>query len=198
MNDPKMTHILFIDADIIWNPYDIIKMLMNEKQIVGGAYPLKNYHWERNTPEMITKLIEKKNNSVFNKIPDENLIQTILLDYNVNYLSNDIKIENNLTQVRHLANGFLMIERNVIEKMSIAFEHTKYKDDIGALSPEENKFAYGLFDCAVEDGHYLSEDWLFCHRWRKMGGDVWLNVSIQLSHIGNEIYNGSYLHSIAI
>ena len=27
----------------------------------------------------------------------------------------------------------------------------------------------------VEDGRYLSEDWMFCHRWRKMNEDVYID-----------------------
>jgi hypothetical protein len=199
MTDPTTTHMLFIDADIIWNPYDIIKLLMNDKHIVGGAYPLKNYNWSKlANHDNVKKWIESKNSSVLNATRDEELIQYKMVDYNINYISNDIKVENNLTQVRHLANGFLMIQRTVIEKMSEAFPNTKYKDDIGFLTEEENKYAYALFDCSVEDGHYYSEDWLFCHRWTKMGGDVWLNVSVQLSHVGTEIYSGSYVHSVMI
>jgi hypothetical protein len=65
MSDEKMTHILFIDADIIWNPYDIIKLLMNDKHVVGGAYPLKDYKWEKiSNTENIKKWIDTKNKSI--------------------------------------------------------------------------------------------------------------------------------------
>jgi hypothetical protein len=89
-----------------------------------------------------------------------------------------------------------MIQRNVIEKMFKAFPSTKYTDDVGFLKPEENEYAYALFDCGVENNHYYSEDWLFCHRWQKMGGDVWIDVSINLSHTGIEVYKGCYMTNL--
>ena len=116
--------------------------------------------------------------------------------YNINYLETVLKIEKNLARVRHLATGFMMFKREVIEKMSKAFPSTKYVDDVSFLQPHENEFAYALFDCGVEDGHYFSEDWLFCHRWTKMGGSIWIDVTINLTHTGIEDYNGSYLASI--
>jgi hypothetical protein len=89
-----------------------------------------------------------------------------------------------------------MIKRNTIEKMMEAFPSTKYVDDVHFLKPDENEFAYALFDCGVEDGHYYSEDWLFCHRWTKMGGEIFIDVSINLTHTGVEDYQGSYIASI--
>jgi hypothetical protein len=90
----------------------------------------------------------------------------------------------------------MMIKRNTIEKMMLAYPTTKYTDDVGFLQPGENKYAYALFDCAIEENHYFSEDWLFCHRWTKMGGNVYLDVSINLKHSGVEDFNGSYISSI--
>jgi hypothetical protein len=90
----------------------------------------------------------------------------------------------------------MMIKRNTIEKMIESFPSTKYIDDVGFLQSDENKYAYALFDCGVEDGHYFSEDWLFCDRWMKMGGNIYIDVTINLKHTGIEDYNGSYLASI--
>ena len=90
----------------------------------------------------------------------------------------------------------MMIKRSTIEKMSQAFPSTKYTDDVGFLQGKENDFAYALFDCGVEDDHYYSEDWLFCHRWQKMGGDIYIDVSINLTHSGMEDYCGSFIASI--
>ena len=80
--------------------------------------------------------------------------------------------------------------------MSRAFPSAKYTDDVGFLQGEENDYAFALFDCGVEEGHYCSEDWLFCSRWSKMGGDTWIDVTINLNHSGVEDFKGCYLASL--
>ena len=199
------THVMFIDNDIGWDPSSILKLLIANKPIVAGIYPLKNYDWQKLLKDplnpynsnVIQSWITKKNNSQLkNFFDDEHVIQFNLLKYNVNYLNNYLEIENNLTKVKHAPTGFMMIQRNVIEKMMQAFPSTKYADDVSFLKPEENEFAYALFDCGVEDNHYYSEDWLFCHRWQRMGGDVWIDVSINLTHTGIEVYKGCYMMNL--
>ena len=200
MNDPNMTHILFIDNDISWEPFDVLKLLLHDKNIVGGIYPLKNYHWNKlleNNGESVRNMIGKKNKSQLSDfINDENMIQYNLLNYNINYKSSEIKIEKNLTEVKHIPTGFMLLKRSAIEKMQEAYPSTKYTDDVHFLTEEENKYCYALFDCGVEDEHYFSEDWMFCHRWSKMGGKLWIDISINLTHTGIEDYKGSLLSSL--
>jgi hypothetical protein len=129
-------------------------------------------------------------------IRDVDLVEHKMLSYNLNLKAGSVNITNNLTSVRHIATGFMMIKRGVIEKMQQAFPSTKYVDDVGFLLPEENKHAYALFDCGVEEGHYFSEDWLFCHRWTNMGGEVHVEVTINLNHTGPVDFRGCYLSSI--
>jgi len=205
MSNPKTTHIMFIDADITWNPDDIIKLLISNKDLCGGVYPLKKYNWGRliesksgeKDTEVLSKWIEKKDRSIFkNMISDKEYIQHQMLSYNLNYVENKVVIKDNMTEVRHIATGFMMMKRNVIHRMANGFPYTKYTDDIGFLNGDENDFAYALFDCGVENNHYLSEDWMFCERWRKLGGSIYVDVTINLIHTGTEQYNGCYLSSI--
>lgn len=213
MSNKQTTHMMFIDNDITWEPVDIIKLLVSGKGLVGGVYPLKKYNWGNiirdnshnfnsgntgNNENIIQSMLQKKNAGILNNlVNDVDYIRHNMLKYNVNFLSSQLIIDhNNLAKVRHLATGFMMIERNVIEKMIMAFPSTKYVDDVNYLTNDENHYAYTLFDTAVEDGHYLSEDWLFCERWRKMGGDVYIDVSIKLSHSGVENYDGFFLSTI--
>jgi len=205
MNDPKTTHILFIDNDITWDPIDILKLVIANKPIVGGVYPLKHYHWDKLVKDeanpyntnIVHSLITKKNNSQLkNLISNADMVQHNLLRYNINYIDPYLNIENNLAKVKHMATGFMMIHRDTIEKMMKAFPSVKYVDDVGFLQGKENDYAYALFDCGVEEGHYFSEDWLFCHRWTKMGGSIWADVSISLTHTGIEDYKGCYVASI--
>lgn len=205
MTDKDATHFLFIDNDITWDPMDIIKLILAEKDLVGGIYPLKNYNWSKLVKDdanpynsnVVQTLLQRKNSSqLANLISDQDMIQHSLLSYNVNYVDQYLKIENNIAEVRHLATGFMMIRRSLLVTMMKAFPSTKYTDDISFLRPEENEMAYALFDCGVEEGHYFSEDWLFCHRWSKMGGKIWMDVTINLTHTGIEDYKGSYISSI--
>jgi hypothetical protein len=200
MSDPNITHMLFIDSDITWDPVDIVKLLISDKSLVGGSYPLKKYNWEtiiENPETSLQSIINRKNKSQLkNSITDEQMLQYNLVRYNINFLNTFLTIENNLTKVRHLATGFMMIKRNTITQMSKAFPQSKYTDDVGFLIGSENDFAYALFDCGVEEGHYFSEDWLFCHRWTKMGGNIYLDVSINLTHTGLEDYKGSFIASV--
>jgi hypothetical protein len=205
MTDKDATHFLFIDNDISWDPTDILKLIISDKDLVGGIYPLKNYDWEKLVKDnanpynsnIVQSWIKKKNESQLKgMIPDAAMIQYNLLRYNVNYLGNSLEIDNNLAKVKHLATGFMMMRRNMLTAMMKAFPSTKYTDDVNFLRPEENAMAFALFDCGVEEGHYFSEDWLFCSRWSKMGGEIFIDVSINLTHTGIEDYRGCYISSI--
>ena len=200
MVDPSTTHFMFIDGDISWNPIDVLRLIVSDKPLIGGIYPIKHYYWNKltDTKETVQQwLANKKNTQVNDMCSDEQYVQSKLLRFNMNNISNVLEVENNLTKVKHLATGFMLIQRNVIEKMSLAFPSTKYTDDVGFLHGDENRYAYALFDCGVEDGHYFSEDWLFCSRWSKMGGDIYVDVTINLNHTGIEDYNGSFIASLA-
>ncbi len=201
MYNKDATHFLFIDADITWSPVDVIKLLLANKPLVGGIYPIKNYKWDvlsgQNPQQNIETIKARYKNSNFaNMMSETEFIKTNLLRYNINYVSNVLNIERNLTKVRHLATGFMMIQRSVFENMFKAFPQTKYTDDVSFLEGSENDYAYALFDCGVEEDHYFSEDWMFCHRWSKMGGEIFVDVTINLDHTGNETYKGCYLASV--
>lgn len=205
MTDKEATHFLFIDNDITWEPVDILKLLMADKDLVGGIYPLKNYDWDKLVKDtanpynsnVIQKMLKRKNESQLSGIvTDSAMIQHNLLRYNINYLGQYLEINNNLAKVKHLATGFMMIKRKLLTNMMKAFPSTKYTDDINFLKPNENEMAYALFDCGVEDGHYYSEDWMFCDRWSKMGGEIYVDVSINLTHTGIEDYKGCYVSTI--
>lgn len=200
MNDEKMTHMMFIDNDITWDPIDIIKLLLAEKSLVGGIYPLKTYNFNKivptdTNPNPIENFL-KSSQFIDAETPATDIIQMRMLKYNVNHISNEVKIVKNLTQVRHIATGFMMIQRNVIEELSNAYPETKYTDDISYLTEEENKYAYALFDCGVVDNHYLSEDWMFCTRWTKQKNDIWIDITINLTHTGTHDFKGCFISTL--
>jgi hypothetical protein len=201
LSNPLTTHIMFIDADITWDPIDIVKLILSDKSLIGGVYPLKHYNWSniisKDGTNTVQQLIDKKNRSqIAPFVSDQQMVQYNMVRYNLNFMSPVVSIDNNLTKVKHIATGFMMMKRSTVEQMQLAYPATKYTDDVGFLQGDENKHAFALFDCGVEDDHYLSEDWMFCHRWTKMGGSVYIDVSINLTHTGQEDFAGSFIASI--
>jgi len=205
LTTPDITHILFIDSDISWNELDILKLLLSDKSVVGGVYPLKKYNWDLlfkdpNNPynsNVVQSVVDKVNKTILkNSMSNEDIIQAHLLKYNLNYLESVMNIENNLAKVKHIANGFMMLKRNVLTQLMDANPQLKYVDDTGFLEENEHDYAYALFNSEVAYGHYLSEDWLFCDRWTNIGGEVFIDVTINLTHSGNVDFKGNFLSSI--
>ena len=44
--DPVATHLMFIDADIAFQPEQALRLLAFDKDVVAAAYPLKGIDWQ--------------------------------------------------------------------------------------------------------------------------------------------------------
>ena len=145
--------------------------------------------------DVIKKWVDAKNGSdLKDRMSDIEIVKQKLLRYSVNLLSNEITIQENLMEVRHTATGFMMIKRGVFEQMHAKCPELKYIDNTGFLTKEENEFAYALFEPSICEGSYMSEDWTFCERWvNGMGNKVYIDVGVQLTHIGLEEFKGAFL-----
>lgn len=111
----------------------------------------------------------------------------------VNYVINlnpQTKVQGDIFTVDTMGTGFLMFKREVYEQLIAAHPETKYVDDVG-LGKQYEPMMYSIFDCKIDEkGHYLSEDWLFCRRWAKLGGDIWAHGKVLLSHVGHYEFQG--------
>ena len=111
----------------------------------------------------------------------------------VNYVINlrpETKIQGDIFTVDTMGTGFLLFKRHVYEKLIAAHPECKYVDDVG-LGKQYEPMMYSIFDCNIDErGHYLSEDWLFCRRWAKLGGEIWAHGKVLLNHIGHYEFQG--------
>jgi hypothetical protein len=205
LSNINTTHVIFIDADITWNELDVLKLVLANKPLIGGVYPLKKYNWDKlivnpkysQSSNIVQSMLNNYDSSIMqNTISHEEVVQSLILNYNLNYLDSTLHIDNNIAKVKHIATGFMMIQRKLLSQMIIKYSNTKYTDDTGFLEKNENDYAYALFNCNVVNNHYLSEDWYFCEQWVKMGGDVFIDVSIALTHTGTSDFKGNFLNSI--
>jgi len=188
MANKECTHIMFLDSDIQFNHESILKLLWHDKDVIVGSYPIKEIDWNI-VKDMALNGVEAKD----------------LLSKSTKHVAHitqegqtETTVDNGAIEVFEAGTGFMLIKREVIEKMIKKYKKLKYKDDTGALSGEEIDNGYAFFNSYVDDGgRFLSEDYGFCRYWQKIGGKVWLDPSINLSHFGNLKYTGDMNHYLS-
>lgn len=181
----EWTHLMFIDADIEFRADDIALMLHYDKDIIGGAYPLKGIHWE-----YVIKAV--KNNPDIT--PEE--VSKCAMKYSAHFL-NDVETVDlrEPCEVKELATGFMLIKREVFEKMKdVVDSYTPDKSNLGSYGPSDK--VYDFFPSGVFEGRYESEDYSFCRIWRQLGGKVWLCPWIKLNHGGFYNFPGDLVAAI--
>ena len=155
LHNKESTHLMFIDADIGWEPWHLLVMLDAQKDVIGGLYPMKSLpvKW------------------CVNGIPG------LVEDPNSNHI-----------EVTKTGTGFLLIKRDVFEKLDAHPATRPFNNDIG-LPVELNPYMKTYFDTAVRENRYYSEDWTFCENWRDLGGQVFVDKRILLRHVGTYTFD---------
>lgn len=186
LSDPTLTHLLFIDADINWKPEDIGKLLKSNKPIIAATFPKKQYIWDKLRSEHVQKIIMDKS---LNAEEFQRRIKANLVDYAINF-GNSREVKENVIEVKHVATAFMMIERQVLEKMCAHYPERKI-DNHNDVPAHVHQHLFSLFEQENEQGEYLSSDYSFCRLWAKTGGKVFADLSITLSHHGTEDFVGN-------
>lgn len=87
-------------------------------------------------------------------------------------------------EVAAVGGAFCLISRACLEKMVAAYPELSFFSELGQLE-------HALFDNIIVKQERLSEDYSFCHRWRAIGGKVFIAPAMELSHSGNHTWRGS-------
>ena len=187
-------YIFFIDSDIVNFEDSFYKTVESyfelektiPKLMVGAVYPIKHYNFDHQ----------------FKGQPEG------ILNYNVNI--KDLNIDNNailmeadqnngFVNCQDIAGGFMMFSRKVLLDMIAFYPESKYSAFLKDKHlPREH--LYNLFHSFVEENtrFYLSEDYGFCYYFRKMGGLIYANIKLKLSHLGEEKFTGALYNTLQI
>ena len=190
MEHPEATHLFFIDADIEFDPNDLLRMVAYDKPVTVGAYPKKAINWNsivdaarRNNEETPETIEGHSSNYVvnFDFLKDE--------DGNI---TPQIQIRDNLIKLKDAGTGFMCIKKEVIQQMFDAHPELKYANDIN-VDEKFEKHMYALFDTMIdpESRRYLSEDYTFCRLWQQLDGEVYLDPRTALNHVGHYTFRGN-------
>ena len=175
------THLMFIDADIEFEPDSVIRMLAMNKPLITGAYPKKTIDWEG------VKRAALEGKDDISKYSAQYAINLKFKDPR----TRELEVDNGAIEVMDASTGFFLVQRVVFEKMIQAYPELHYKND-SSIDPRFNPHCYALFDTWLDpdDNRYLSEDYTFCRRWQKIGGKIWLDPNTRLSHVGAFTFPG--------
>ena len=99
----------------------------------------------------------------------------------------EMSVRDGFVKSRYAGTGFLMIRRSVLEAMIDHYPELRYTHEHAATDPLAGRqWRSALFNCMIDQatGFYLSEDFSFCRRWTDMGGEIWVDYTSRLNHVG--------------
>lgn len=160
MLESDCTDLMFIDSDINFKATDIFRLLAwtsePEKGIAAGIP------------------VARKKGKVF--------ISTLHQDSDGNIVMNNM----GLVRAKRVATAFMMVRREVFERMDAELEGLEYWDD------NTQSVMKSFFDFKSSPEGYIGEDYLFCDRATSLGFEVWIDPTITLGHMGVEEFVGSF------
>ena len=159
--DSHCSHLLFVDADIGFTGRDALRLVAHT---TGPG-----------RPQVVGATYPKKTREKY----DPALVA----------LPGPVKVtDGEMIEVRCLPGGFLMITRDAVLRLSGAHRDDWYWD-VGDGTPRR---MLDLTACYIdpETRTLWSEDYALCNRWRAIGGHVWLDPNIQLTHNGTTTFDG--------
>ena len=180
------THLLFIDSDISFNAGAAERLVACNKDIISIPYPLKDMNWDKALKlfnEGKLKTAQDIRNKAFYrypmKVPDNNPIQ----------------IKDGVIEVTHSPTGFMLIKREVFDKMIEKYPHLRIdQDQVINGKNERLPHMWNFFDTQFdqEKHTYLGEDFAFCKRWKDIGGKCYAWIFDYITHVGEHQYTGRF------
>ena len=186
-----MTHMLFVDSDILMNAESIFKMIDRDKDVISIPYPLKTFNWDKAFDAIKKGEVKKPSdihkwtNSYPMRVGD----------------TNDIVVTEGVIEVTHSPTGCMLIKREVFDKM------IKHYPDKGIVQKTvingeyvNRPHLWNFFDCIhdPETKTYLGEDFSFCKLWKDIGGKCHAFIDDPIMHIGEHQYTGRFADELII
>jgi len=184
------THFMFIDADIGFNPNDVIALMALQSDespydVIGGPYPKKCISWEK------IKLAVDKGMAD----EDPNTLDKYVGDYVFNPKGGQREIPlGEPVEVLEIGTGFMMVRRKTFETFVEKFPEYSYKPDhvrTEHFDGSREIMMYFQSEIDPKSKRYLSEDYWFCQKIQEAEMKTWICPWMKLQHVGTMVFGGS-------
>lgn len=113
------------------------------------------------------------------------------LKFVVNFEKNpkNATVDRDFIKVHDIGTGFTLIKRSVFNSLIEKYPELKYEDDFN----KDIDNLYNFFNPHIDpiEKRYLSEGHAFCRYWREIGGEIWIDPTIEMGHLGRFMYKGT-------
>ena len=165
-----LSKLLFIDADLQWQAPDVALLWQSEHRVVGGTYPIKKLPISIN----VNPLAEHTKH-----FPTE---QRTLAQFRT-WADAEASPSGDVP-VRHLPNGFMMIDRSVLTDLAPLCEQY---DAIDMRTGNVEKHIE-FFCMGAKRGKFITEDWYISEKVLEVNCVPHLQTKIVLPHTGTHTY----------
>lgn len=180
--DTDATHLLFVDADIGFQPDQVMRMIDADKDIICGIYPSKAINWNSVA------------NAVRAGVPDHKLEHfTGTWVVNMKDYDGSATVDvNKPFEIWNGGTGMMLIKREVFEKLKGKVPSYRVNEADPMMAAKQGQQIPEFFATSIDpvSGVLLSEDYHFCRIWREAGGSVWAAPWMELNHVGTYIFSG--------
>jgi len=179
-DETDASHLLFVDADMGFEPQLILDMIEFDKPVVGAVYPRRKIDLDR-----FAKAIGAGQ-------PTQKAAASAY-DYVVQKPSR-ATAHKGFIRVEGCGTGVLLIQRSCVKTMIEKLPQIvdlRAQEGVGPGGAARRLIR--AFEFLTVDGDRLSEDFSFCYRWREMcAGEIWANISHQISHVGLQQFTARF------
>lgn len=183
-----LTHLLFIDADMVFSPGAVEKLIGFGKPFSGCLYPAKMLDLDQFYNNSQTSSSSAEARALTQPFVATNYLQMERHDHGERYV-----IKDGFIRTLELGCGVTLIHRSVIETIAAQCDDILLKlrmpEYVGFLGDNDVTLAFDPL--RSKDGRPLAEDLSFCYRWTQIcGGEIWALVDEAIGHVGTMIYQG--------
>jgi hypothetical protein len=190
--DRSFTHLLFVDADMGFEPELIGKMIEFDKPVVGAMYPSR----VRNDRRWVAAARRTDDVTQASAIASEFVPEGAMMFDPVGPGQRMLRVDRGFCQLSYTGAGILLIQRAAVETMRDAFPEL-WATDAPVPLRIDRAVPNGLFQPFApmqnENGFFVSEDIAFSLRWTKAcGGEIWSCIDETITHSGPTTYTGNF------
>ena len=194
------THMLFLDADIGFNPFDVLAMLGlqsvnpadNPYDIIAAPYPKKTISWEKIKMAVDKGFVDANPSDLAKYMGD--------FVFNVKPVSDKVQLGEPV-EVLESGTGFMMIRRNTFTVFREKFPQYSYlPDDPRTEHFDGSREIHMYFQAEIDpkSRRYLSEDYWFCQKCQEIDMKIFLCSWMKTSHVGSYVFSGALIDLIRL